>query len=192
MFNFQYQIVPVIARSPDVTSGRRSNLKRWAKNCFVPHASLGASCPRNDNRKPGFTILEILTVIAIISALTLIAFPVYRQIAPKLTLDSTIRDVASDLRYAQQLAVAEQVVYKVSFNIPQNNYSIINSASGQTIKSQTINSRILIQQINGLANNTVNFNATGGVTQSGFIVLLNETNNTSTIEIKPSGYVKIK
>lgn len=107
-------------------------------------------------------------------------------------MDSTIRDVASDLRYAQQLAVAEQVVYKVSFNIPQNNYSIINSASGQTIKSQTINSRILIQQINGLANNTVNFNATGGVTQSGFIVLLNETNNTSTIEIKPSGYVKIK
>ncbi|MFA4871902.1 MAG: prepilin-type N-terminal cleavage/methylation domain-containing protein [Patescibacteria group bacterium] len=142
--------------------------------------------------KRGFTILEILTVIAIISALTLIAFPVYRQIAPKLILDSTIRDVASDLRYAQQLAVAEQVVYRVSFNIPQNNYSIINSASGQTLKSQTINSRILIQQINGLTDNTVNFNATGGVTESGFIVLLNETNNTSTIEIKPSGYVKIK
>lgn len=139
----------------------------------------------------GFTLVEIMSVLAIIGIIATIALPTYRNITPILDLNGATRDVASDLRLAQQKAITEQDIYAVQFDILNNDYSLINDTLGETIFTKDIDSDILIQSITGLTDNKARFNATGAAIETGEIIFLNANNATSSIEIKPSGYVKI-
>ena len=143
-------------------------------------------------RERGFSLIELLTVLAIMAILAAIAVPTYRAIGPNLSLNAAARDMASDLRYAQQLSVTEQNIYSVVFNISQNSYQIKNSASGSVVKNVSLSQQLTIYQITGLSSSTVSFNATGAAQESGTINLTNVNNHHSLIEIKPSGYVKIQ
>lgn len=142
--------------------------------------------------KNGFTLLEILTVLAVIAILSLISLPIYKQIQPTLNLDAQTKSLAGDLRYAQQLAVSEQKTYVVVFNLIGSSYQIINLNSGQIIKAQVINQTVHLESITGLTDNTAEFTVTGAAVESGIIVLTNNQNKEKTVEIKPSGYVKIQ
>lgn len=140
----------------------------------------------------GFTFAEIIAVIMVIAILALVSLPIYTQIRPTLNLSTETRDIVSDLRYAQQLSVTEQVNYSVSFNQAQNQYTITNTSNGQVTKNKNINPVISIESITGLTNNTVTFNVTGAALETGTITLKNTNDVTSVISIKPSGYVKIE
>lgn len=140
----------------------------------------------------GFTLLELLTVLAIIGIISVISMPIYRQIRPTISLNSETRDIVSNLRYTQQLAVTEQVNYSVAFDSLLNKYTITNTDTSEIIKDETINSGITIDSISGFTNNAVIFNVTGAALESGTIILINSNSVTTTISIKPSGYVKIE
>lgn len=142
--------------------------------------------------KSGFTLIEILFAIGIIAVTAVIGIPFYQNAVKNLNLNSVSRSVASDLRYAQQLAVTTQANHSVIFDISGNSYRLKNEDSQNTIKAADINDGISLDSIVGLENDTVTFNATGAATSTGTITLKNENNRTSTIEIKPSGYVKIQ
>jgi len=134
----------------------------------------------------------MIMVLAIIGLIALVSLPVYQKIKPGLTLNSQARDIVSDLRYAQQLSVTEQINYSVVFDQALNKYTIVNTASGATLKSQNIKPIISINSITGLTANTATFNVTGAALESGNIILTSFNGNTKTIAIKPSGYVKIE
>ncbi|MFA5047787.1 MAG: prepilin-type N-terminal cleavage/methylation domain-containing protein [Patescibacteria group bacterium] len=138
----------------------------------------------------GFTLIELIIVLSIILILTAISLPVYSSIQPNLDLNASIRQTTSDLRLAQQLAVTEQINYSVIFDVVDNSYSIVNTKTNYIVKSYNINRNVRIESITGLASSTATFNATGASLESGTIVLANSNNRQSTIEIKPSGYVK--
>lgn len=142
--------------------------------------------------KSGFSLIEILVVISVIGIISLIGLPVYKSITPNIALNSSIRDMTSDLRYAQQLAVTEQKTYSVTFNILNNSYYVFQADSGDIIRSRNINSQVKIDSITGLSSSTASFTVTGASIESGEIALTNMNNKTNTIEIKPSGYVKIR
>lgn len=142
--------------------------------------------------RAGFSLVEMLIVIAIIGLITLISLPIYQRVKPTINLDSKTRILVSDLRYAQQLAVTEQANHQVEFNQILNQYTIRNQATNEIIKTETINQSIRIESVNNLTDNTVVFNVTGAAVKDGSIVLINSNNATSTISIKPSGYVKIE
>lgn len=138
-----------------------------------------------------FTLTEMLIAIGIISLMAAIGLPFYRSVSMNLSLSSAARDLASDLRQAQQLSVTEQVNYRLIFNQANDSYSIINSDTGNRVKEKTVKQPTTILSITGLAEDTAEFNATGAASSTGSIVLTNPNLRQITIEIKPSGYVKI-
>jgi prepilin-type N-terminal cleavage/methylation domain-containing protein len=141
--------------------------------------------------KTGFTLIEILTVVGIIAIVATISFPVYQNMRPNITLNAAARDLATDMRYGQQLAVTEQIVYNIIFNTSASSYEIRNGDTDVLLRNKILPSGVTFLSITGLTDNIARFTATGAATESGTIILTNRKNKQSTIEIKPSGYVKI-
>lgn len=141
--------------------------------------------------KKGFTLIEMLTVIGIIAIVAAISFPVYQNMRPNITLNSATRDLATDMRYAQQLAVTEQIIYDVIFNTSASSYEIRNNSTAALVRTKVLPDGITFSSITGLTDNTAEFTATGAAAAPGTVILANRKDKQTTIEIKPSGYVKI-
>ncbi|MBI4812037.1 hypothetical protein HY798_01100 [Candidatus Falkowbacteria bacterium] len=146
----------------------------------------------NSADKNGSILMDVLVGFAIIALLATISIPYLKKYQPNLKLNSTARNLTSDLRYAQQLTVSEQVVHKVVFDLNNDNYQILRiGTSTTTVKTVAFEEEVNFQQITGLSNDQVVFNSYGGVSESGQVVLINTNNNTATINIKPSGYIEL-
>lgn len=138
-----------------------------------------------------FTLVEILVVISIIGLILVLSIPLVNNAQKSSILRNEARQMATDLRYAQQLAVTEQIIYNVVFSTSTNSYQIINSVTSEVIKTSDINQEVSIDDVTGFTNETVQYNASGAVITIGEIKLLNTKNESSTVELKPSGYVQI-
>jgi len=139
-------------------------------------------------------LMNLLVTIGIIVLIATISIPYLRKYQPNLKLNAAARDLTTDLRYAQQLTITEQKIYRVVFNSDNDQYQIqrIDTAT-TTVKTVTFESEISIKQITDLTdNNKVIFNYYGGVSQSGTIILTNTNNVDATINIKPSGYIQLQ
>jgi Tfp pilus assembly protein FimT len=140
----------------------------------------------------GRLLINLLVIFGIIALLSTIAIPYLRKYQPNLKLNGTARELISDLRYAQQLTITEQVVYLVELDIENDSYDILKiDTATTTVKTIEFPLEVSYQQITGLTNNQIVFNSYGGVSESGQIVLVNTNGKTSTINIKPSGYVQL-
>lgn len=137
-------------------------------------------------------LIDLLVALGVIALLSTITIPYLKKYQPNLKLNATARDITADLRYAQQLTVTEQTVHKVKFNLATNNYQILKiSTATSTIKNVNLDPQVSFQQITGLINNEVTFNYYGGVSQAGQIILVNTNGTIATINVKPSGYIKL-
>ena len=101
------------------------------------------------------------------------------------------RLMATNIRFAQQLAITEQNRHEIHFDTLNKNYLIINAHTQQTIKTIHLDTEIDIAEINNLTDNKAVFIPSGGVIEAGDIVLINSKNQNIIVHIKPSGYVQI-
>lgn len=137
-------------------------------------------------------LLNTLVAFGVIALLTTLSIPYLKKYQHNLKLNGEARNLASDLRYAQQLTVSEQTVHLVKMDLVGDSYQILKIGTATTtIKSVTFDPEVSYQQITGLTDNQVIFNAYGGVTEAGQIILINSDGVTGEINIKPSGYVEI-
>ena len=144
-------------------------------------------------KNQGSLLLNVLVSFGIIALMATISIPYIRQYQPNLKLNATARDLTSDLRYAQQLTVTEQVVYLVDFDLDNDSYQILKSGvATTTVKTVEFDSDISFQQIINLSDNQVIFNFYGGVSEAGQIILVNTNGKTVTINVKPSGYIQLE
>lgn len=144
------------------------------------------------NRR-GSMLVELLVALSIIALLAASAIPYLKKYQPNLKLNAAARDLTTDLRYAQQLTITEQKVYQVIFDLINNKYQIQKiGAATTTVKSVIFETGITINQITDLSNDKVVFNYYGGVSEAGKIILINANNATSTVIIKPSGYIQLE
>lgn len=72
---------------------------------------------------PGFTLLELLMVIAVIAILTAVMLP-WSDSTSNEMVDAAARAVATDLAYARSLAVTNNSKYAVAFDTSQNSYTL--------------------------------------------------------------------
>ncbi len=139
----------------------------------------------------GFTFIELLIAISVIGILAIVAIPGFRAFQPTLQLSGISRELISDLRYAQQITVTEQVEYCVVFFPIERKYQIIQCGGTQPIKEKILPGEIQTITISGFTNNEVRYNPYGAVREAGTITLENTKNITKTILVRPSGFVKI-
>ena len=144
----------------------------------------------------GFSLAEILVVLAVVVILLLIGIPTTRMMIPSIELTSTSRQISSELRYAAQLAVTEQVNYLVKFDLVANQYSLYrlpdpeHPETEEFVELKELPDSISFQSISGLTDNEVRFNSAGAPSDSGQVVIINTSNNSKIIDIRPSGYVR--
>ena len=136
--------------------------------------------------------MSILVSAGIIALLSAAVLPYILKYQPNLKLNGTARDLATDLRYAQQMTITEQVEYLVQLDLTGNNYKIqkVDTAT-TTLKTVVFPTEINYQQVTDLTENQVVFNSYGAVRESGQIVLVNTNGKTVIINVKPSGYIQL-
>jgi len=142
--------------------------------------------------KKGFTLIEFIVAITILIILASISVFTYRSIQPSLQLSGATRNLVTDLRYAQQLAVTEQKDHGVWFSTTtEDKYQIIrHENSATTTIKEVVLEEISFQYISPLTDNEVRFNPYGAAREMATTTLSTD-NKTKTIKISPSGFVKI-
>jgi len=144
-------------------------------------------------KNQGSLLLNVLVSFGIIALLATISIPYIRQYQPNLKLNATARNLTSNLRYAQQLTITEQAVHLVDFDLGGDSYQILRGGvATTTIKTVEFDPDVSFQQIISLTGNQAVFNFYGGVSEAGQIILINTNAKTATINIKPSGYIKLE
>ena len=73
--------------------------------------------------RPGFTVIELALVIALIGILAWIAYPKFASVY-EVKLDAAAGRVAGDLRYAQSRAIGTRTVHGVLFEPAQSRYTV--------------------------------------------------------------------
>ena len=71
----------------------------------------------------GFSLTELLTVVAIIGVITLVTVPAMLQLLPQYRIRSAASDAGASLRMIRQKAITTRTPWKVSFDPAQERYS---------------------------------------------------------------------
>lgn len=146
----------------------------------------------------GFSLVEMGVVIGIIVILLVIGVPSTNFFIQNIQLTGTAREITSELRYANQQAVTEQINYVVKFSIEYNRYSLYrlpdpdHPENEEFIEQKDLPSSVTFQSVTGLTDNQVRFNSAGAPSDSGQITIVNTQEKTRVINIRPSGYIKIE
>ncbi|MCK4307512.1 prepilin-type N-terminal cleavage/methylation domain-containing protein [candidate division WOR-3 bacterium] len=75
-------------------------------------------------RKKGFTIVEMMVVIAMMGIIGSIAIPSFRNYIVRMRLTRARDEILSTLKLARARAMSERIVYRVSFNTADSSYSV--------------------------------------------------------------------
>ncbi len=142
----------------------------------------------------GFGLIEILIVVAMAAIIAGISLVSFKNIQPILELKGMTRELTNDLRYAQQLAVTQQIDHGIHILPTEGKYQIIKYGAVQEIlKERLLPDKIDFLEVSGFTNNEARFNAYGAAREEGTIIILSiENNSTTSIEVSPSGFVKNK
>ena len=77
------------------------------------------------SRLEGFTLIELIIVLVILSVITALVAPKLTQSLSRMNVESTARRVASALRLARSLAVTEKVPYGAMFDMNADMLTVI-------------------------------------------------------------------
>ena len=134
------------------------------------------------NRR-GITLVEILVVMVILGIIGLIVVPHFEGTILSTGLKTSARELASELRYAQQQAVNEGVNHVVY--VEPAKYSLQKAGA-------VLEEREMARDIKADVTQVVIFSSTGEPNAAKTIVLSDKTGSKLTVEISAIGRVSVK
>lgn len=141
----------------------------------------------------GFTILEVVVTIGIVVLVILVSLPAINTSQQNSSLRRETRTLLSDLRLAQQLTVGEQITHLIKLieSSPDKYQLIARSSTDTVIKEHTFNSKVSWQNKGNFTNDEIVFTLSGSAVEASTVIIQNTAGLSNSLEIKPSGYVKI-
>lgn len=137
----------------------------------------------------GFTLIEILTVIAIIAVVAGIILPSVTSWLPKYRLRSGAEEIHSTLQLARLGAIKQNTTATVSFDTTLHSFRA--AVDGETIKSGKLPAGITIDAITS-PSSLVQFDSRGLANAStGDILVKNTQGGTKTISVNIVGNARI-
>lgn len=143
--------------------------------------------------RPGYTVGEVIGVLAVMAVIVTIAAPSFSNLKARYTLGGAAKQLATDLRYAQQRSVTEQRSHELRITTATRSYTVVRTGSPEvTVKSVTLDPAVTIGAPTGLTANRVSFNASGAPSNSGDVVLIHSGGTVTTVSVRPSGFVRVQ
>lgn len=142
------------------------------------------------HKNSGYTIVEILTVIAIIAIVLSIVLPNVLGWLPKYRLSSGAEEIQSTLQLARLRAIKQNTSATVTFDTA--NHTFLAAINGQTIKQGKMPAGIIIDSVTSPASQ-VQFDSRGLANGStGNILVKNNQGGTKTITVNIVGNASIQ
>jgi len=118
----------------------------------------------------GFTVLELVIVVTLIAALTMIVLPGLRGYATTSAMQTTARQFVSDLRTAQERAIGQGAQVDVAFTVSGGAVTGYTVKQGSTVLWTVTFPSTFPSQVHATSSwpgNDIAFEATGAVTGPG-------------------------
>lgn len=127
----------------------------------------------------GFTLLEIVLVIALLTIMVMAAVPLVSRLVPDIGLESEAKKIKAAIIYTQQQAVLTGANHRIVFKAQPQRYSIAkldNSIWVNIEDDESLENGVSFKVINFL-NSLVEFNPMGEPIPEGGTITLKGTNN---------------
>jgi len=157
---------------------------------------------RRWTRADGFTVAELLVLVAVVSILCAIGFPLYLSYSRAQETDGAARVVVVALNQARQLAVMRGVSFSIETQTNPNNRmrfcsgTVAPCPGGQVYTGAETDGNGWRKLENGsrfTAGPAITFNSLGAATVSGVITVQNSSASGSLdVCVSPSGRVKVQ
>ena len=140
----------------------------------------------------GFTLLEILVTMAILTILGAFAVPQWGNRLAKYRLDSAARQVATELHGAKNRAMAQYRRFKLVFDSPTTYTIQKEQTPGEGDYTATSGAKSLPLGITVEFNNTPVFQTRGNASPGATITLTNPNNETKKVVVALTGRIEIR
>lgn len=141
-------------------------------------------------RKKGYTLLEVLLVLSIITLILGISFPKTSYFV-KIREEQVLENFRKDLLFARNRAIIESRNYKVYFNSIDNSYGIRPENDPKAVKLTYFTAGIKIDERSPVKSFTFRFNGT--TKNSGSLYLRNQANQRIKVKLRPvTGVINIE
>lgn len=145
--------------------------------------------------KSGLTLIELITVIAIIGIMSAVTVPILQNYSPSIKLNGSARALSGHLREAQEKAITEQKQHLIRFHPetspPSYELIRINNSIEELQNTFSLDQNITLALEASITNSEIIFSPDGGPSASGNITLtINSINKI--ISVTPAGFIKIQ
>jgi prepilin-type N-terminal cleavage/methylation domain-containing protein len=157
-------------------------------------------------KNAGFTLVELMVVVAIIAVLIAVAIPGYIAYIPNYRLRGAAQELQGDIQMAKLQALKNGTIVSIRVNVATDFYEMFfdngvgaNTGNGtrdgdeESIKSVTMLNGIDITGTT-FANNAIRFNSRGlpRAFAGGTVTMQNEKGQLRSVEIDPAGSARVE
>jgi prepilin-type N-terminal cleavage/methylation domain-containing protein len=146
------------------------------------------TCPTS-----GFSLVELLIAIALVAIVSAIAVPQFQKYSTNADLKTAAREMSGDISAAKQMAVANNLDYRIAVNVAGNSYTLSRTdtaAEVWTKSSESFGRGVSIDSTT-FSGAAVNFQKRGTVS-AGTLILKNRRDSEAEIKVNMTGRTYVK